>query len=41
MRGKEVIMYNFSSKKSRGILAKVIVVVLAVAMVLTLLTPFF
>lgn len=34
-------MINFSSKKSKGILAKVIVVVLAIAMVLTFITPLF
>ncbi len=34
-------MFNFSSKKTRGVFVKVIGIILAVAMVITLITPFF
>lgn len=34
-------MINFSSKKTKSIISKVIVIILALAMVLSLATPFF
>ncbi len=34
-------MINFSSKKTKGIISKVIVIVLAIAMVLSFMTPLF
>ncbi len=34
-------MINFSSKKTKNFFAKVIVVILAIAMILTLAAPFF